>query len=492
MKPKFNKQAHGLVEVEKISNNDAGLSVGHSRKRRSAQVFIQIGLVEFANVMVSAYLASVVYYVTIFGRWPPDQQYIAAAIIIAGLIALVAIGFQHYVTIQIMPRQTWLLSGLGAVALAFSFFLTILFVLKDVDWYSRGTFLTQMAAVGTTVVASRAAIYEWYQSGIRSGSVEARRAVLIGPPSLYSQYVYLLKESGIAVLAQFPFPNFRRDARGFASGRELGFLIEKIRDLKVDDVLIFADASDFKSVSHFSDLVSELPVSLHLIPASEEELLTSWQVGELGNLTTIRLLRPPLSSWDEFVKRTFDLIVATIALISLAPILLMVSLLIKLDSRGPVFFRQIRQGYNNEIIEVFKFRTMTVAEEAHNFRQATRNDPRVTRVGRFLRRSNLDELPQLFNVLANEMSIVGPRPHPVLLNEQFNKMILRLSHRLKMKPGITGWAQVNGYRGETDSCEKMQRRLEHDLYYIENWSFFLDLKIMFMTLFSRQAYANAY
>jgi lipopolysaccharide/colanic/teichoic acid biosynthesis glycosyltransferase len=170
-----------------------------------------------------------------------------------------------------------------------------------------------------------------------------------------------------------------------------------------------------------------------------------------------------------------------------------VSILIKLDSRGPVLFRQLRHGFNDEPIKVLKFRTMTTFEDTrHEFRQAVRGDPRITRVGRILRRTNIDELPQLLNVLKGEMSMVGPRPHAVAHNEMYQDQIRGMSRRHNVKPGITGWAQVNGLRGETDTIEKMRKRVEYDLYYVANWSLVFDLKIMVMTLISKHAYTNAY
>jgi lipopolysaccharide/colanic/teichoic acid biosynthesis glycosyltransferase len=180
-----------------------------------------------------------------------------------------------------------------------------------------------------------------------------------------------------------------------------------------------------------------------------------------------------------------------IGLIVLAPVLAVVAAAIKLDSPGPVLFRQRRHGYNNQTIEVFKFRSMKL-ENSDTFLQAVRNDLRVTHVGRMLRNTNIDELPQLLNVLRGEMSIVGPRPHATVHNEMFEGKISVFSRRHIVKPGITGWAQVNGYRGATDTFEKMQRRVEYDLYYIDNWSFLFDLRIMIMTLFSKRAYTNAY
>jgi lipopolysaccharide/colanic/teichoic acid biosynthesis glycosyltransferase len=171
-----------------------------------------------------------------------------------------------------------------------------------------------------------------------------------------------------------------------------------------------------------------------------------------------------------------------------------VAIAIKLASGGSVFYRQKRQGFNGKVIQVVKFRSMVEREErdGDQFVQATQGDNRVTRLGRLLRRSNLDELPQLYNVLIGEMSVVGPRPHAVAHNEMFEERISPFARRHSMKPGITGWAQVNGYRGETDTLDKMQGRVEHDLYYIDNWSLLLDLKIMLMTLVTKRAYTNAY
>jgi lipopolysaccharide/colanic/teichoic acid biosynthesis glycosyltransferase len=183
-----------------------------------------------------------------------------------------------------------------------------------------------------------------------------------------------------------------------------------------------------------------------------------------------------------------------LSLLVLSPLLCIVALAIKLDSPGPVFFRQNRHGYNNELIPVLKLRTMITLEDGETtqtFTQATTNDPRLTSLGRILRRTNIDELPQLINVLRGEMSIVGPRPHPIALNVMFQQRIAPFSRRHNVKPGLTGWAQVNGLRGETDTIEKMQRRIDYDLYYIDNWSFMLDLKIIVLTLFSKSAYTNA-
>jgi exopolysaccharide biosynthesis polyprenyl glycosylphosphotransferase len=199
----------------------------------------------------------------------------------------------------------------------------------------------------------------------------------------------------------------------------------------------------------------------------------------------------PLSPLQLLIKRVMDVAIAAIALVLLAPLFLTIGVLIKLSSPGPVFFRQRRGGYNLAEFRIWKFRTMSTLDDGDKIVQAQRNDDRLTRIGGFLRRYNLDELPQLINVLKGEMSIVGPRPHALAHDKEATHKIEAYSRRLNVRPGITGWAQVNGLRGPTQTVDLMQARVAHDLYYIENWSLGFDLYILFLTLFSPRAYANS-
>jgi putative colanic acid biosynthesis UDP-glucose lipid carrier transferase len=218
--------------------------------------------------------------------------------------------------------------------------------------------------------------------------------------------------------------------------------------------------------------------------------LIGQQPRRIAGMTVIELNATPLDGPDAVVKAALDRVLAALLLLALSPLLLAVAALIRMDSPGPVLFRQPRHGSDGQVFDVLKFRTMRVTE-ADAPRQARRDDPRVTRPGRFLRRTSLDELPQLVNVLAGDMSLVGPRPHPVALNHEFAGRIHAFMQRHRVKPGITGWAQVHGYRGETDTLEKMQKRFEYDLYYIEHWSLGLDLKILLRTLTALRG-ENAY
>ncbi len=204
----------------------------------------------------------------------------------------------------------------------------------------------------------------------------------------------------------------------------------------------------------------------------------------------------PIADWNMVIKTLFDRIVGALILVALSPVMIATAIAIKLDSKGPIFFRQRRLGFNNEVIEVLKFRSLydEHADPAAK-RVVTKNDPRVTRVGRFIRRTSIDELPQLINVLRGELSLVGPRPHAVeapTANRLWEEVVDGYFARHRVKPGLTGWAQINGWRGELDTPEKLQNRVEHDLYYIENWSLLFDLYILARTPFALMKTENAY
>jgi Undecaprenyl-phosphate glucose phosphotransferase len=210
-------------------------------------------------------------------------------------------------------------------------------------------------------------------------------------------------------------------------------------------------------------------------------------------LPAINLAASPLSKRDRMAKEIFDRAFAAVALLVVSPVLLILAVAVKISSPGPVFFTQMRSGADGNAFRIYKFRSMRVHVEEHgSLRQANRNDPRTTRIGWFMRRTSLDELPQFFNVLRGEMSVVGPRPHALEHDEHYQSIVSGYIHRYRIKPGITGWAQINGFRGETDRIEKMQSRVEYDLFYLRNWSFALDLRIVLATIFRGFRHSNAY
>nr|WP_290829925.1 undecaprenyl-phosphate glucose phosphotransferase [Halomonas sp.] len=232
---------------------------------------------------------------------------------------------------------------------------------------------------------------------------------------------------------------------------------------------------------------------VRFIPAFEDMHLLNHRMSEVADHYAIDLSVSPMSGMSRFLKRSEDIIIGALISFLILPVCIVIAIGIKATSPGPVLFKQYREGSNGRCFKVYKFRSMYVHnEESGKVTQATKNDSRITPIGAFLRRTSLDELPQFFNVLQGRMSIVGPRPHALAHNEQYKELVESYMRRHKVKPGITGWAQVNGLRGETDTLHKMQRRVEHDLWYIDNWSLWLDLKIIFLTIFTGFSNKNAY
>ncbi|HBX57835.1 undecaprenyl-phosphate glucose phosphotransferase [Pseudomonas sp. UBA2684] len=275
-----------------------------------------------------------------------------------------------------------------------------------------------------------------------------------------------------------------------------GDLERLIRKERVTQVLVALPWSAENRIGQIVLELRKLPVNVLLVPDMLAFRHARNRITEVGGLPMFNVSERPLDGWSPLIKRIEDLLLATLALLPALPVMLLVALAIKLDSPGPVLFRQKRYGYNNRLIEVFKFRSMYCHQsDANAERQTTRDDDRITPVGRFIRKTSLDELPQLFNVLLGSMSMVGPRPHATATKAAgilFEDAVKEYTARHRVKPGITGWAQVNGFRGETNTLEKIEKRVEYDLQYIENWSVWFDLYVLFRTipavLLTREAY----
>ncbi|WP_439375560.1 undecaprenyl-phosphate glucose phosphotransferase [Bradyrhizobium sp. DASA03120] len=478
------------LPAQPVDCNMAGPRVG---RNRLAALLVFAAATEFMLVAVAAYLAGGVYLSS-----PDPAKYIPEALFISTLNLLVSIGFRHYSRIQAQPRLVFLWNGASGVLLAFSFFLSTMFLLRIAEDYSRATATAQALSVVLAVLCVRTLWFSLLKTAVAAGLIDARRIILIGDADHCQPFSARAKATGIRTIGSFEFPimsahssvRARPDAvQMLPDARQL---VADCRRLRADDIVVLISQQDVSTGLTLASALSDLPVDVHVIPVGWIDLMPMSRITQFGNMVTMRIFQCPLTPFNRAIKRAFDVVAAITGLVLTSPFFVILPLAIKLDSRGPVFFRQTRHGYNNEPIRVLKFRTMAVMEEGDNFRSVSRHDPRVTRLGRFLRRTNIDELPQLFNVLVGNMSIVGPRPHPTAQNELFAELIASFFRRHNVKPGITGWAQVNGYRGDTDTLEKMQRRVEHDLYYIDNWSLLFDLRIILLTLFSRKVYMNAY
>jgi putative colanic acid biosynthesis UDP-glucose lipid carrier transferase len=269
-------------------------------------------------------------------------------------------------------------------------------------------------------------------------------------------------------------------------------LVSDVKNRRFDEVFIALPMSEEAAITQLISDLSDSSTPVHIIPDLFTFNLMNARMTRIGNMPTISVFDSPHDDLSAALKRTEDIVLASIILLLISPLMLLIAIAVKLTSPGAVFFKQRRYGVGGEEISVWKFRSMTVCEDGDNVPQAKKNDSRITPLGHFLRKTSLDELPQFFNVLQGQMSIVGPRPHAVAHNELYRKNIHGYMLRHLVKPGITGWAQVNGWRGETDTLEKMEKRIEHDLEYIQNWSIFFDLKIIALTIIKGFINKNAY
>ncbi len=269
-------------------------------------------------------------------------------------------------------------------------------------------------------------------------------------------------------------------------------LVEEAKSGCIDEIYIALPMVALKRIRYFLSMMSDTTVDTYIIPDLYSYSSYVSQLRSINNIQTISIFRSPFDGIGSVIKRVEDLLIGGMITLLISPLLLMIAIGIKLTSPGPVFFKQDRYGLSGNKIKVWKFRSMHVMENSDVVKQATKNDPRVTRFGAFLRRTSLDELPQFFNVLQGTMSIIGPRPHAVVHNEQYRQLVENYMIRHKVKPGISGLAQVNGYRGEVDTLDKMEKRVYYDIAYIQSWSLWLDIKIIFKTIFKGFVGENAY
>ncbi|EGR3403377.1 undecaprenyl-phosphate glucose phosphotransferase [Vibrio parahaemolyticus] len=268
--------------------------------------------------------------------------------------------------------------------------------------------------------------------------------------------------------------------------------LERAKRGEVDYVYIAMPMHAKERIASILNQFSDTTANTYLIPDFFTYNLLHSRWDQIGQVQTLSVFDTPFAGVSSWIKRFEDILFSSIILVLISPILLAIAIGIKLTSKGPVIFKQHRYGLDGRKIEVWKFRSMTTMDQGPNIKQATKNDPRITPFGGFLRRTSLDELPQFINVLQGTMSIVGPRPHAVSHNEEYRQIVARYMLRHKVKPGITGWAQINGYRGETDTLDKMEKRVEFDLDYIHHWSVWMDIKIIFLTVFKGFTGSNAY
>ena len=372
------------------------------------------------------------------------------------------------------------------------------FLTKTSAVYSRKMMLLWAIFAPTMLWSWRLALRVLLQE-LRARGYNSRAAAIVGVSSVGERLAARIADSPWMGIHLVGFFDDRAIARLEASSLvpvdvRGGFdaLVEQARRREIDIVYIALPPRAEPRINELIRRLSDTTASVYLAYdfGGYELLRARWS--SVGEVPVMSVVEDPFYGVDGFVKRIEDIVVALVILCIIAVPMLAIAIAVRLTSRGPIFFRQRRYGLNGEEIRVLKFRTMTVCEDGDKVVQAKRGDSRITPVGAFLRRTSLDELPQFLQVLNGTMSIVGPRPHAVAHNEQYRSLIRGYMRRHKVKPGITGWAQVHGWRGETDTVEKMERRVQYDLDYISRWNLSLDLKIILMTIWGGFRGRNAY
>lgn len=458
-----------------------------------------VQVLDFLAVVLAGGIAFAVYLIVIVGDWDAYDRY-GLTVLLAAMVFVAALRRGGTYTISRLSRFGWQTSRAVLVwGVTLGLLSTISFFAKIADLYSRGWVLTWALLVISELVLLRAGLRSLMGRWSAQGRL-SRAVAIVGAGDGGEQLIAKLRTDGrgeIAIAGVFD-DRLNRVPAYVGGCRVLGTtddLIAMTRSGLVDEIII---ALPLRAEGRIGELVAKLrslPVDLRL---SIDQIggFPMRGIGETASARTIEILDRPLKHWGGIIKWLEDQILGGLALIAFAPLMLMIAAAIRLDSRGPVFFIQDRFGFNNKTIRVVKFRTMRVEQEDPTGANRTvARDPRVTRVGRFLRSVSLDELPQLVNVLRGEMSLVGPRPHALGMKageRLYHDAVSDYFQRHRVRPGMTGWAQVNGLRGEIDSLEKARRRVALDLYYIDHWSLWLDLKILLKTVIVMFGRENAY
>jgi len=499
--------------VRKFDNGDASGSKQPAQLNKVAQqVAAQYRRDTMSPVMVSGVMRLVEFALFFFSGVALFIAHVGIAtpffwhyaIVIAGASLLTVILFELSDLYQIsallkplsrLARILLLWAGTFAVLAVVGFFL------KISSSFSRLLFASWFVLGFALVFGLRLVMARLIRRWARNGAME-RRAVIVGGGQAAETLIRALEQqpyNDIRICGIFDDRDDRRSppiVAGYPKLGNISELIEFARIAHIDMLIVSLPISAEKRVLSLLKKLWVLPVDIRLSAHSSQLHFRPRSYSYIGAVPMLDIFDRPINDWDSVAKRAFDIVFSLVGIIVFSPVMLATAIAIKLDSKGPVLFKQKRHGFNNEVIEVYKFRSMYADQSDPTAKKTvTRNDPRVTRVGRFIRKTSIDELPQFFNSLFGSLSLVGPRPHAVAAqshNLLYNEVVDGYFARHRVKPGVTGWAQINGWRGEMDTDEKIRRRTEYDLDYIENWSLWFDLKILFLTPIRLLNTENAY
>ena len=438
-------------------------------------------------IIFSSIIADYLYQLFFYKEGGNLSAAIGVGITVAALFVMLGYILKFYKLTCLLEPSQYTYKVIFAWTMSILLVTAILFLLRAGTAFSRGSTTAFAALAVVPLVFFRLIAARALRSLIAQGSISGRLAVIIGekfelePLDASS----LLINFGLKELARISLGSGRKlDSLSSEELMKLDYAIAVARQRGAEELVIALDWSKTELIERIESRLRISPLPVQLLPDRVvRSVLGHRNILTVGPIPSVELQRAPLTPPERLAKRACDVALATIALIVLAPLMLLTAFAVKLDSAGPIIFRQRRIGFDGHAFFIYKFRTMSVMEDGPQVVQARRHDSRVTKVGRLLRQSSIDELPQLFNVLKGDMSLVGPRPHAIAHDDQYGATISSYAYRHHVKPGITGWAQVNGQRGETRHIADMEKRVELDLWYVNNWSLILDFRIMWRTCF---------
>jgi putative colanic acid biosynthesis UDP-glucose lipid carrier transferase len=416
------------------------------------------------------------------------------------LVLLLFPGFGVYETWRGKPLSSMLARVAAAWIVVVATALILAFTLHRMDAVSRLWFGYSTLISGALIIAAKCLVHVALRF-VRSRGMNYRTVAIVGAPGFARTLLAHLEHAPQAGFKPVCLFDTSLEAAGNYGARphrlpvltDLNAFAAKVREEHVNEVWLALPLSEEHTIYRFTRMFRHDFVNLRFIPDVRSLSLFNHALVDVVGLPTLNLSATPFSPPQMWPKLIFDRLFAAAALFALAPVFVVLAIGIKLGSPGPVFFRQIRKGVDGQPFAIYKFRSMTVHHEAQGqLTQASRNDARITKLGGFMRRTSLDELPQFLNVLLGQMSVVGPRPHAVEHDDLYKDQVYGYMYRYRIKPGITGWAQVNGYRGATSKVEKMEARVKFDLFYIHSGSFCFDMKIVFVTMFKGVVNRNAF
>jgi Undecaprenyl-phosphate glucose phosphotransferase len=441
-------------------------------------------------IISTGILSGVAYHLETIGISGPIAQFGGFASVVAVLFIAMAQNRDLYDVTELLSFKSQI-REIAIAWLAILLFLTgVAFTMKVGEDFSRGATLIFATSGLAALVCGRVFWRIFLADGLSVRRFSGREIMLIEESPSDSALQDAFERHGLKLSQHFVLPADRSETQRRKS--IIAQAVLSARGSKIEEIVVSANLDQWSELKTLLSQLRVLPIPVSLVPVGPVSDLLKVPSHTIGDTVSLELQRGPRTLLERSVKRVLDIIIAVTASIVLAPLFLVTAIAIKLDSPGPIIFRQRRCGFNGIQFQILKFRTMSVLEDGDSIIQARPNDIRVTRVGAWLRRTSIDELPQLLNVLAGSMSIVGPRPHAIAHDDQFEKIVGNYAYRSHVKPGLTGWAQVNGYRGQTRTVADIEGRLKLDLWYIDNWTLLTDFRIILMTVIEIFRNGNVY